>query len=192
MVRRCFGYQTFSPVHSGKRFIMKHGFLFKLAFLSMTLFGSVGIGLGAAGDAVVSYDLSYGRLDFLPNSAAKVVFSDGVTWGGGETASFILRTKEGKLVASRAVASQNGKFIVEFEDGARATLKVTPQKGFALFELESLDAKGEYESFNIMNFSVPSDSTIASLVNKAESGGKTVTVMTASQCPTALRSPTGK
>ncbi len=128
----------------------------------------------------IEYDLQYGKLVFQADGVANIVFKDGSHWSNANVPAFELTTKAGDRAVVKSCAKVGKQLQVTFSDGAKAVFDVQVGNRYAYFKLADFSGTGEYESFRCMQIGIPGESNIATLVNKAEKDGRTVTVMTAS------------
>ncbi|MBX7258243.1 MAG: hypothetical protein K1Y02_17910 [Candidatus Hydrogenedentes bacterium] len=99
-------------------------------------------------------------------------------WPKSEHPIVTLGTSQ-EVLLPESVAQDGPELKIQFKEGAYAVYRVTPQSGFAVFELIQLEVPKETTRVNLFSLGVPENAELMTNVNACRSGSKVVTLSAA-------------
>lgn len=138
------------------------------------------LGLVDPGIAATRLDLGTATLSIGDDGKAGLTFADGSAWPSGGPSAFSIR-QGGRDVSALSVQFANNRLTVTFENGTTAAFSVATQRGFAVFRLVDLAAKGEgeIERFRLFRLGMPTGAEVRHTLNAATHDGHFAGVLAA-------------
>ena len=148
--------------------------------------------LAALPAVAATLDLGAAKLDLDKRGyITRLELADGTAWPRSGQPAFWLETDKGRAFPE-SVELSGDKLVVLFEGGSRAEFLVRCQRGFAIFDLQTLSTSAKVERFRLFSLATPPAAASLGALNAALAGSSVLAVMAAEPNVRAFGSRLGR